>query len=85
MIANEKLDTVQFYSCCGKSICGGCVHSVFWRIHSFEMSGNGEKCPFCISESWDKTPEEKVERLMKQVEANVLVPFVHGQLSSPRN
>lgn len=62
-------------------LCGGCVHSVFRRIHSFEMSGNGEKCPFCSSESWDKTPEEKVERLMKRVEANVLVPFVHWPIT----
>ena len=30
----------KYYSCCGKSICGGC-------IHSFGKTGNDEKCPFC--------------------------------------
>jgi hypothetical protein len=34
------LTTAIYYSCCGKSICGGC-------IHSFGKTGNNEKCPFC--------------------------------------
>jgi TPR repeat protein len=63
--ANEllaKLETEQYYSCCGKSICGGCVHS-------FVESGNIGKCPFCNSDL-DKTDEEAVEELMKRVEVN---------------
>jgi hypothetical protein len=63
--ANEglaKMDTEVYYRCCGKSICEGC-------IHSFRESGNDEKCPFCNSEI-NKTDEEKVEEVMKRVEAN---------------
>jgi TPR repeat protein len=52
----------QYYSCCGKSICGGCTYSS-WK------SGNGEKCPFCSSNR-NKTDEEKVEEIMNRVEAN---------------
>jgi len=63
--ANEGLaqvDMEEYYSCCGKSICGGCMHSFF-------ESRNDEKCPFCKSEI-DKTDGESVEDLMKRVEAN---------------
>ena len=63
--ANEGLaqvDMEEYYSCCGKSICGGCMHS-------FVESGNEETCPFCKSEI-DKTDEERVEEVMKRVEVN---------------
>ena len=50
------------YSCCGKSICGGCIHSCC-------MSGN-MKCPFCNADRSSKTAEEEVEEIMKRVEAN---------------
>ena len=53
----------QYYPCCGKSICVGC-------IHSFAMSGNIDKCPFCKSDRGSKTDEENVEQIMKRVEAN---------------
>jgi TPR repeat protein len=62
--ANEelaKMDTEEYYSCCGKSICGGCVHS-------FYESGNNGKCPFC-NDDRDITDEEAVEEVMKRVEA----------------
>jgi tetratricopeptide (TPR) repeat protein len=82
-VANEllaKLGTEQYYSCCGKSICGGC-------IDSFVKSGNIGKCPFCNSDRADKTDEGKVEELMKRVEANdagamyILGSYYdHGQL-----
>jgi TPR repeat protein len=65
-IAKEGLqgkNTDKYYSCCGKSICGGCVHS-------FCKSGNIEKCPFCNSDRSNKTVEEMVEEIMKRVEAN---------------
>ena len=64
-IANEELSKIDldiYFSCCGKSICGGCAHS-------FYMSGN-MKCPFCNSERAGKTDGELVEEMMKRVEAN---------------
>jgi hypothetical protein len=63
--ANEELAIVlleQYFPCCGKIICGGCVHSL-------RESGNDDKCPFCNSEG-GKTDEECVEDLMKRVEAD---------------
>ena len=64
--ANEELadePMAQFYVCCGKYVCRGC-------IHSFVQSGNDEKCPFCNSDQDNKTQEERVEENMKRVEAN---------------
>jgi TPR repeat protein len=58
-VANEAMET--YYSCCGKSICSGCVHS-------FAQSGN-DKCPFCNTEI-SRTDEEKVGEVMGRVEAN---------------
>jgi TPR repeat protein len=55
--------TEVYYECCGKSICKGC-------IYSFAKSGNLGKCPFCNSDRADKTDEERVEELMRRVEAN---------------
>jgi TPR repeat protein len=49
--------------CCGKSICRGC-------IHSFNQSGNNNKCPFCNADRRSKTDEEMADELMKRVEAN---------------
>ena len=64
-VANEELASKamkQYYTCCGKSICGGCVYS-------FCESGNNEKCPFCNSNS-NKTAEKSIEDITKRVEAN---------------
>jgi TPR repeat protein len=64
--ANEELaDKAMevYFECCGKYICRGC-------IYSFVESGNFGKCPFCKSEKYRKTDEEKVDELMKRVEAN---------------
>jgi TPR repeat protein len=64
-VANEGLENKvmeEYFSCCGKSICTGCVHS-------FRKSGN-MKCPFCNYDGRGKTDEEIVEDLMKRVEAN---------------
>jgi hypothetical protein len=54
---------ITIYSCCGKSICGGCVHS-------FIKSGNSGKCPFCNCNRLFKTDEENIEDMMKRIEAN---------------
>ena len=64
-MANERLadtNTEQYHSCCGKTICKGC-------IHSFRESGNSGRCPFCNADR-SKTEEEIVEKIMKRVEAN---------------
>jgi DNA-directed RNA polymerase subunit RPC12/RpoP len=82
-IANEELrnmGTEEYFPCCGKSICVGC-------IHSFNTSENNDNCPFCNSKRFGKTDKEKVEELMKRVEANdagaiyILGSYyAHGQL-----
>ena len=51
-----------YFSCCGKSICSGCIHSLC-------MSENIGTCAFCKGVN-DKTDEESVEELMKRVEVN---------------
>ena len=60
-LADEPME--QYYSCCGKSICGGCVYS-------FRQSGNERKCPFCNSDRAGKTDEDYVQELMKRAKAN---------------
>jgi TPR repeat protein len=52
-----------YYSCCGKSICFGCVYSL-------DQTGNDGKCPFCNSDRGGKTNAERVEEVKKRVEAN---------------
>ena len=52
-----------YYSCCGKSICRGC-------IGSFRESGNIGSCPFCKAERKRISDEERVEEMMKRVEVN---------------
>jgi tetratricopeptide (TPR) repeat protein len=64
--ANEELAATsmeEYYPCCGKSICAGCVYSLC-------DSGNIGKCPFCNCDRSSKTDEEEVEDTMKRVEAN---------------
>jgi TPR repeat protein len=64
--ANEELANMgmaHYYSCCGKSICGGC-------IHSFCESGNFGTCPFCKADRISKTDAERVEEIMRRVEVN---------------
>lgn len=64
--ANEELtdiSTEEYYSCCGKSICKGCLHTL-------EESGNDERCPFCNSDRCNKTAEEIVEEFNSRVASN---------------
>jgi TPR repeat protein len=61
-LVNKAMET--YYSCCGKSLCGGCRYT----IH--KTSNNDEKCPFCNSDRVNKTREEKIEEIMKRVEVN---------------
>jgi hypothetical protein len=58
-----KLATEQYYSCCGKSICGGC-------IDSFVKSENTRNCPFCKAQISNITDDERVGEVMKRVAAN---------------
>jgi TPR repeat protein len=76
----ENMSTETYYSCCGKSMCGGC-------FYSFKISQNDEKCPFCKADEKGKTDEERVEEFIKRVEVNdagamcVLGSiYYHGQL-----
>ena len=65
-MAHDDLDDKtmeQYYTCCGKSICKGCVYS-------FIESGNIAKCPFCNSERGGLTEEERFEEVMKRVAVN---------------
>ena len=55
-----------YYSCCGKSICKGCVYS-------FCESGNNSlsmKCPFCKAERMNKTDRENIQELRMRVDVN---------------
>ena len=51
-----------YYSCCGKSICKGCVNSC-------RESGNDDKCPFCNSDRCI-TSDEAVEEIRSRAAAN---------------
>jgi hypothetical protein len=55
--------TEQYYPCCGKSICRGCLHSLF-------NSGNNDKCPFCNAKRKGKTEVERIKELKKRVDVN---------------
>jgi TPR repeat protein len=51
------------------------------------MSGNSGKCPFCNSDRRGKTDEDRVEEMMKRVEANnagaicaLGSSYLHGQV-----
>jgi hypothetical protein len=64
--ANEglaNLTMTHFYPCCGKFICGGCVHS-------FHNESENCKCPFCNSDRGNKTDEDYVEEITKRAKAN---------------
>jgi rubrerythrin len=55
--ANEELaskTTEVYYSCCGKSICGGCVYS-------FVKSGNSDKCPYCKADNIAKQMKKELK------------------------
>ena len=65
-IAHEELTNFsmeQYYECCGKRICRGCIESLF-------LSNNDEHCPYCKAVRKGKTNEDKVEEVMRRVEAN---------------
>jgi tetratricopeptide (TPR) repeat protein len=73
--ANEGLadkDTDEYYPCCGKSICGGCVYS-FQKSRNNLASpfcNSSDNCPFCKTDRTDKTNEVAVDGIMRRAEAN---------------
>ena len=81
--ANEELADMSmetYASCCGKSICGGC-------IHSFGKTRNNGTCAFCKADHVNKTDGERVEEFIKRVEVNDAGAiyalgsyYYHGQL-----
>ena len=61
-LAKERME--HYYTCCGKSVCKGCLLSFF-------KSGNDDKCPFCNAErKRNATDEDYVAEIRKRVEAN---------------
>ena len=64
--ANEGLAYVemeQYYSCCGKYICGGCIYSI-------NKSENDDYCPFCKARTGGKTHDDRIGEVMKRVDVN---------------
>jgi len=51
----------RYNSCCGKTICSGCIHAVALR-------DDEEKCPFCRTPA-PITDEELIKRNEKRIEA----------------
>ena len=53
----------KFQSCCGKTICSGCIHTVLKRDRGVSL------CPFCrlLTPATDK---EIIKRIMKRVEVD---------------
>ena len=82
-IANEELaakEMEEYNSCCGKSICKGC-------LYSFAQSGNLGKCPYCNYDRCNKRDEVLVEEILNRVEANDAASicmlagcYYHGEL-----
>jgi TPR repeat protein len=58
-----NMGTEEYYECCGKSICRGC-------LDSFGRSGNIMNCPHCKSMRIGLSDEDIVKEMMKRVEAN---------------
>ena len=50
----------EYYSCCGKTICGGCLYAVAQRDKDL-------KCPFCRIPA-PESEEELIERIKKRVQ-----------------
>jgi TPR repeat protein len=57
-----QADEVTFESCCGKTVCNGCIHTMMQREEGDHL------CPFCRTPE-AKSDEENIKRLKKVVEA----------------
>ena len=57
---------MKFNSCCGKTICNGCVYAMAKEIRG---RGKVELCAFC-RKTYPSSDEERVKRLKKLMEAD---------------
>jgi hypothetical protein len=55
-------ETEIYYTCCGKTICRGCIYSI--------CKSRNDKCPFCNSDQNSKTRDEQVKEIMKRAAAS---------------
>jgi hypothetical protein len=74
----------NYRSCCGKTICSGCIHAVAIR------DGGVGLCPFCRTPT--PADEEIIEQLKKRVEVDDAVAiygmgcyYIHGQYGLPQD
>jgi len=58
MIPILQISQAQFWACCGKGICHGCIYSMM------ESEGGGELCPYCRTPP-SKSNREEIKRLNK--------------------
>ena len=56
----------KYFSCCGKTICSGCMHAPVYDDQGNEV--DNKTCPFCRTPS-PSTDEEIIARIKKLIEA----------------
>ena len=65
-----SLDTGSRYqSCCGKSICSGCIHAPVYDNNGNKVK---KKCPFCRAVA-PESDEEVIKRTQKRVKMGLLL------------
>jgi TPR repeat protein len=57
----------KYNSCCGKTICNGCVYAPLYDNQGNEV--DNKKCPYCRT-PFPESEKEAVKRTMKRMEAN---------------
>ena len=81
----------NYYSCCGKTVCSGCIHAPVYD-NLGNIIGTGEnKCPFCRTPT-PTSDEEIIKRLQKRMETgdahamyNLGGCYDHGMYGLPRD
>jgi len=63
------LEEIQFKSCCGKVLCGGCIHAMN------ESREGKDLCAFCRT-ALPRSCEEEVKRVKKLMESNNACAFL---------
>ena len=58
----------EYYSCCGKKVCSGCIHAPVYDNLGNIIGTGGRKCPFCRSPT-PTSDKENIKRLKKRVES----------------
>ena len=68
MIPLPTLNTgYKYYSCCGNTVCSGCVYAPIYDNRGEEIGKGWEKCPFCRTPT--TTSEDYFERVKKRIDA----------------